>query len=201
MKVLYLTLNKKWFDMILSGDKKEEYREIKPHWKSRLQDKWQKYPGIHIDFKSFDTILFSNGYAKDAPTMMVECKGISIGKARPEWSDNWQGDVYVIKLGRVLSASYKVTTQNAEEFAFSGIESAVLVTLRHWNRKESGVWYGYTRLMISVRDIVGKEIPLSRIKEALKSLRKQGLVKVSPIFNEATGMLNGSGYFYIENKF
>jgi hypothetical protein len=28
MKILHLTLNKKWFDMILLGEKKEEYREI-----------------------------------------------------------------------------------------------------------------------------------------------------------------------------
>ena len=32
MKYLQLTLKKKWFDLILSGEKKEEYREIKPYW-------------------------------------------------------------------------------------------------------------------------------------------------------------------------
>ena len=32
MRVLHLTLKKKWFDMILSGEKKEEYREIKSYW-------------------------------------------------------------------------------------------------------------------------------------------------------------------------
>ena len=32
MNTLHLTLNKKWFDMILSGEKTEEYREIKPYW-------------------------------------------------------------------------------------------------------------------------------------------------------------------------
>ena len=30
MKYLHLTLKKNWFDLILSGEKKEEYREIKP---------------------------------------------------------------------------------------------------------------------------------------------------------------------------
>jgi len=29
MKILEMTLKKKWFDMISSGEKKEEYREIK----------------------------------------------------------------------------------------------------------------------------------------------------------------------------
>ena len=32
MKTLTLTLKKQWFDMIKSGQKKEEYREIKPHY-------------------------------------------------------------------------------------------------------------------------------------------------------------------------
>lgn len=31
MSTLHLTLKKKWFDMVLSGEKKEEYREIKPY--------------------------------------------------------------------------------------------------------------------------------------------------------------------------
>ena len=34
--VLHLTLKKYWFDMIKSGIKKEEYREIKDYWVKRL---------------------------------------------------------------------------------------------------------------------------------------------------------------------
>ena len=30
--MLTLPIKKKWFDMILSGEKKEEYREIKPYY-------------------------------------------------------------------------------------------------------------------------------------------------------------------------
>lgn len=36
MSTLKLTLKKKWFDMIASGEKKEEYREIKPYWIKRF---------------------------------------------------------------------------------------------------------------------------------------------------------------------
>jgi|688.fasta_scaffold988745_2 hypothetical protein len=36
MEILKLTLKKKWFDMILSGEKKEEYREIKDFFVSRF---------------------------------------------------------------------------------------------------------------------------------------------------------------------
>ena len=44
MKTLHLNLKAKWYDMIKSGIKKEEYREIKPFWEKRLFEKFQ-----HID--------------------------------------------------------------------------------------------------------------------------------------------------------
>ena len=34
--MLTLPIKKKWFDMILFGEKKEEYREIKPYWTKRF---------------------------------------------------------------------------------------------------------------------------------------------------------------------
>ena len=74
--------------------------------------------------------------------------------------------------------------------------TVVLDVLHEWHRKQSGWWYGYARLMIDVRDKVGKEIPLTPIKEVLRELRKQGFVKVEPIYKEESGLLNGSGYFY-----
>lgn len=36
MKTLQLNLIKEWFDLTLKGIKKEEYRDITPHWASRL---------------------------------------------------------------------------------------------------------------------------------------------------------------------
>lgn len=34
--MLTLTIKRKWFNMILSGEKKEEYRDIKDYYKSRF---------------------------------------------------------------------------------------------------------------------------------------------------------------------
>ncbi len=97
MVTLNLTLKKKWYDMILSGEKTEEYREIKDYWKCRLMI-WPS-----SNFKHFDTIKFTNGYARNAPSFMIECKGIKIGTAKPLWSDNWQGDVFIISLGKIIA--------------------------------------------------------------------------------------------------
>ena len=38
MKILHLSLQAKWYDMIERGEKTEEYREIKPYWEKRLID-------------------------------------------------------------------------------------------------------------------------------------------------------------------
>ncbi len=87
-KILHLTLKKKWFDMILSGEKKEEYREIKPYWDKRLN-------------KSYSHIIFTNGYGKDKPNFKIELKGIfkTIGLA--EWGAESEVVYYVLKLGKI----------------------------------------------------------------------------------------------------
>ncbi len=119
-KVLHLTLKKYWFDMIKSGVKKEEYREIKGYWVKRLVEKIEQYHsenclnriGFNTVFKEFSEVVFKNGYAKDAQVMRVECKGIRIGKPKVEWcvdaiefdQDNGNyDDCFIIELGSVLS--------------------------------------------------------------------------------------------------
>jgi hypothetical protein len=99
MENLTLNVKKKWFDMMLSGEKKEEYRGIKPHW----QDKIYNYLDMpEPTIKHFDTITILNGMKKNTPKIVFECKGIIIGNAVPEWSDNWKGEVFVIKLGNII---------------------------------------------------------------------------------------------------
>jgi hypothetical protein len=92
MKILHLTLKKKWYDMILSGEKLEEYRETKEYWSTRLRN------------KQFDIIRFRNGYKANAPSMDVEFKGVKFGEAKGSWSDNAEGIFYVISLGKVMNA-------------------------------------------------------------------------------------------------
>lgn len=89
METLHLTLKKKWFDMIASGVKKEEYREIKTYWLNRLS-------------KHHDVICFRNGYAKDCPKMTVEFEELLSGVGRAEWGAP-DFPVYILKLGAVLS--------------------------------------------------------------------------------------------------
>lgn len=100
MRVLHLTLRRKWFDLIASGEKKEEYREIKPYWAIRLCDEW--YGDAPPKFKTFDVVRLKNGYGKDAPTMDVECLGIQIDHGMTIWGAEPGVEYFVIQLGEVL---------------------------------------------------------------------------------------------------
>lgn len=62
-------------------------------------------------FNKFDKIVFKNGYAKDAPSVCVEFKGIRIGKPKIEWcadtidfdEDNgYYEDCFIIELGNIV---------------------------------------------------------------------------------------------------
>ena len=99
MKILHLTLQKKWFDLILSGKKKVEIREYKPYWVARLVD--DRGEGRH-----FDIVRFKNGYGTNAPTMDLEFKGISFTTPEfytPEHGEQIWPETILIRLGGVLA--------------------------------------------------------------------------------------------------
>lgn len=109
MEILHLTIKKKQFDMILSGEKKEEYREVKDYWMKRLAG--IQGCGTSYNFtllcnaenkcKEYDTIFFKNEYSKKAPTIVIECKGIEIKKGKKQQgAPNYK--VFVIKLGKII---------------------------------------------------------------------------------------------------
>lgn len=71
MKILHLTLKRKWYTRIANGSKVVEYREIKPYWGARLLQ-----PG---GFKHFDEVQFRLGYRKDAARMAFNITNIGYG--------------------------------------------------------------------------------------------------------------------------
>jgi len=73
-KILHLTLFKKFFDKILTGEKVEEYRDKRDYWEKRLL--------INGKPREYDFIVFRNGYARDASEMKVEWKGLREDKDR-----------------------------------------------------------------------------------------------------------------------
>ena len=115
-KHLFLVLKNKWYDMIASGLKKEEYREIKTTNVSKLFN-WRDSGLSLINFtnnlkelgndstlwvylKDFGNVTFSRAYTSTTAT--YDFQYIFIGDAYPQWSDNWQGKCFVIKLGEEI---------------------------------------------------------------------------------------------------
>ena len=98
---LRLPLKKQWYEMIESGIKTEEYREIKPYWTRRFIGMNQplfsfRYGYQQANVKGYTHVKFSYGYTKR--TMTFEIKEITIGKGKPEWGAPKE-DVFIIKLG------------------------------------------------------------------------------------------------------
>ena len=93
--MLILPIKKKWFDMIKSGEKKEEYRELKPYYDSRFTYFDKDLSEVFI--KGAMQIIFRNGYRKDSPK--IKCLvNIDIGSGNPEWGAESNRMYYVLKI-------------------------------------------------------------------------------------------------------
>lgn len=96
--ILHLNLKKRWFDMIASGEKQEEYREIKPFWEKIFVHGLIKINGICHSPKNV-VICFSNGYRKDRPQMHFECRGLAGLPGLPIWGAEINKKYFVIQVG------------------------------------------------------------------------------------------------------
>jgi len=87
METLKIVIRKVPFDQIASGEKKIEYRDVKPFWQSRLYDANGKK-------RNYDNIEFINGYNADAKRMITKFEGFEK-----------KGMKYNIKVGKILKRS------------------------------------------------------------------------------------------------
>ena len=108
MKILHLPLKAQWYDMIESGEKPEEYREITDYWPKRLC--CYGMSGFFCDLckqidcnaadndkdKRYTHVRFRYGYTKR--TMLFKLNSISIGKGNPAWGAP-DYEVFILKLG------------------------------------------------------------------------------------------------------
>lgn len=118
-RILHLALKARWYDMIESGEKTEEYREIKPYWVKRLVwDADYGVPVLHEDIeficsrpkgienlfdagwkpRTYTHVCFRYGYTKR--TMLFPIKEITIGRGNPAWGAPEDRDVFIIKLNK-----------------------------------------------------------------------------------------------------
>ena len=110
MKTLTLSLKKQWFDMIKSGEKKEEYRDCSEHWIIRFVKDFKTMSSFRfemcfrdgkfltddlvsdvqdcLNYLDYDILVFTLGYPKAGDTerrLTFKNPKIRIGTGRPEW--------------------------------------------------------------------------------------------------------------------
>ncbi|MCM1536074.1 MAG: ASCH domain-containing protein [Clostridium sp.] len=110
--MLTLPIKKKWFYMILSGEKKEEYREIKPYYISRFMNLCGIKGKYNITKKLFRYLIsiyttnqyeirFRNGYSKTSPSFIAKCT-LSIGTGKEEWGAEKGKEYFVLTIHEIL---------------------------------------------------------------------------------------------------
>jgi hypothetical protein len=102
---LHLNLKARWFDMILSGEKKQEYRDLSSYWEARFEKLFPKDFKGEMYFPIVETIIFSNGYAKDRRQFEIEWKGTYKGTGREDWGAEKGKHYFVLQLGNVLQSN------------------------------------------------------------------------------------------------
>lgn len=109
MKILQLIIKKIYFDQIMSGDKKEEIREIKPTTATKYCTINEE--GYTTGLIQYDAIRFYVGYNKDRATALVEVTGELIEELEDEKGDlifyEYKGDQQqlmniVYSLGKII---------------------------------------------------------------------------------------------------
>lgn len=102
--MLTFPIKRRWFDMIRSGEKKEEYRDKTSYYDARLGD----CIGREIE------VLFRNGYARTSPTVKATVT-VSIGTGRAEWGAVCGAEYYVLGIRTVEDVEPEVFVLEARK--------------------------------------------------------------------------------------
>ncbi len=100
--MLVLPIKKKWYEMILSGEKKEEYREIKPYYMVRFTKLFDVLNGSYgiPTGKDRHWIIFRNGYSGSSPWFKAECS-LRIGEGKLEWGAETGKEYYILEIHNI----------------------------------------------------------------------------------------------------
>lgn len=94
-RILRLPINRYWFNIILQDVLVEDARKVNSYWSQRLIDRWD---GTSPVFKTFDYLVFINGYQTDSPVIITECRGIRLVEPT-EMTIHGPGPLFAIALG------------------------------------------------------------------------------------------------------
>ena len=112
--------------MIKSGEKKEEYREIKPYWTKRFENYYEIAKlNIELECPNFKEIyyrvVFRNGYGNNAPRMTCVCK-LRVGQGKEEWGAEKGKEYYVLEILKIVGGEDE---EFARACAYEGEDSGM----------------------------------------------------------------------------
>lgn len=100
--MLVLPIKKKWFDMIASGIKKEEYREIKPYYDSRFKRHLPRHTNFKNEYIASEFfIVFRNGYNYNSPSVKCRCV-VDVGTGKKEWGAEVKKEYYILTILEII---------------------------------------------------------------------------------------------------
>lgn len=107
---LHLVLKEKWYDLIKSGEKTEEYRSINEYWKPRIWDRKDK----------IKSVVFHRGYTNI--THERELLSVTVDCGKEEWGATPGAVYYVLKVGKTIRPTQPKTNAFDLEKAKRGAE-------------------------------------------------------------------------------
>ena len=102
--MLTFPIKRKWFDMIRSGEKKEEYRDLSPYYEARL--------GGFLDREI--EVLLRNGYSRASPTLKATVL-VTVGEGLPEWGASSGKTCFVLKIRDVADVEPEIFVLEARK--------------------------------------------------------------------------------------
>lgn len=101
--ILNLTIKRRWFDMIASGEKREEYRSAGNRQVAVTYKRLFNY-----GWPSASCMILRNGYRMDSPALAVRTFGMSIRNGahanHPGWGEpTGRGSHFVVMFDRIIA--------------------------------------------------------------------------------------------------
>ncbi|MTB53026.1 ASCH domain-containing protein [Lewinella sp. W8] len=117
---IFLPIKKEFFDMILAGIKKDEYRALNQRYIKRFTGRdllgFTVIPGKDYNRFKKKTVTFINGYGWHRPWFVIQLKAIKIKTPNPDWCPpGTEGPWFALELGEVLEKHNINTPQGDKE--------------------------------------------------------------------------------------
>jgi len=115
--MITLPVKEPWYSMILSGEKREKYVEIKEFYRSRfasqfptIEKKSQLDEWLLTPISYMLDVRLRNGYSASSPSFVAHCR-LKIGKGRKEWGAEEGKTYYILEIPERQNADNKTAEE------------------------------------------------------------------------------------------